>query len=105
MTFRPRPPGPKPRTDISRIARAPDEGLGTNRHQAVPIPLFHCEHADSIQRSPEARALVGHEEREPVVSGALSNDRMQRVSRRCAAAHYDRPDVVEAVLVRLLSDL
>ncbi len=105
MTVRPTPPDPRSRKDSSRIARAPAKASGPRQHQPAPTPLFHGRDADSIESLSEARALRSPDEREPVVSGALSNERMLRVSQRWAAGHYDRPDVVEALLGRLLSDL
>ena len=105
MTFRPRPPDHTSRADISRIVRAPAKVSGPLRHPAAPTPQLGHADADSMELPDESRVLQSHPEREPVVSGALSNDRMLRVSKRWATAHYDRPEVVEAVLRSMLRDL
>ena len=105
MTVRPTPSGLTSHTDISRSGKAHSKATGPVPQTPAPMSPYTAESDDNVEISAEARALQGLDQNESVASGALSNDRMQQVSKRVADGHYDRPEVVEAVLKRLLSDL
>ncbi len=42
---------------------------------------------------------------EPVASGAVNRARMRAISRRLAEGHYDRPEVIQQVIERILNEL
>ena len=105
MTVRPTPSGLTSRTDISRTGKALSNASLPIPQSPAPASPLRGESVDNVKISAEARALHDLDQSESVASGAMSNDRMQQVSKRVAGGHYDRPEVVDEVLKRLLSDL
>lgn len=63
------------------------------------------EKADSAESAAEVRALHALDPGEAVAFGAVTRDRMQQLSQRIVAGHYDQPEVVDEVIKRLLNDL
>jgi anti-sigma28 factor (negative regulator of flagellin synthesis) len=103
MTVRPTQPGLTSRSDIARTGKSPAKSPSAEaqRHEAKSP----AHGADQLDISSEARALQELDAADSVASGAVSNDRMREVARRIADGHYDRPEVAETVIQRLLSDL
>lgn len=105
MTVRPTQPGLTSRTDIARTGKTPTQVSGPVSPQASSAAPAVGGRADQLEISEEARALQASDTAEQVASGAVSNERMLELSRRVAAGHYDRPEIVDEVIQRLLSDL
>lgn len=105
MTVRPTTPGPTSHTDITRTGKAPSRASGPMPARPDSTTSGAGKRPDQLEISSEARALQGLEDSERVAAGAVDNSRMREVSRRLADGHYDRPEVVEQVLDRMLNDL
>lgn len=105
MTVRPTPSGLTSRTDLTRTGKAPSKASAPVPQQPAPLSPSLGEAGDNVEISAEARALQGLDQSEAVASGAVANERMQQVSRRVADGHYDRPEVIDTVIERLLRDL
>src|SRR5512145_1740157 len=77
--------------------------LPVSRPSADPAPEPLDLPVDRVELSPDARELQRPAERGKILS--LSDARLKGVAQRLAAGFYDRPEIQEAVLGRLMSDL
>lgn len=103
MTVRPTPSGQHPGIGISSAQRA---SVGsTPQRQSEPTPVAARDsRRDDVQISAAARELQEAGASSPPTP-ELSAARMQQVLGRMSEGHYDRPDVQQEVLRRLLNDL
>lgn len=105
MTVRPTVPGSTSRTDITRTGKSPSPASGRMSARPDHTTPPAGERRDQMEISSQARALQGLGGSEPVAAGAVDDTRMREVSRRLADGHYDRPEVVQQILERILNDL
>jgi hypothetical protein len=107
MTIRPTPSGPGPRGQATgrnealrgtraNPPRSDAPQPGDTRAQAAP--------GDAVRISDAARALQLRADTAPVPAGEVAADRLAGIARRIADGHYDRPEVIDAVVRRIAEE-
>lgn len=103
MTVRPTPSGQTPGIRISRTTR-PAVGNTTRRPSDGSTPPAPEGGRDDVRISDQARELQ-QAGATPAGAPELSPARMREVLQRLSDGHYDRPEVQQEVVRRLVRDL
>ncbi len=102
MTIRPTTPGPSSRIDRTREDVPTRTGSKPERTAgASGAPTRN----DEVQISTPARLLQTHAGPESIPHGELDEGRLHGISERIARGDYDKPEVIDEVLLRIASDI
>ena len=104
MTIRPPQSGQTPRPAITRAKSTTVPGT-PQRPADTATPAASSAKRDAVQISPHARALQQADGPSREEAGAIEPERMREILGRMSDGHYDRPEVLEAVLERIADEL
>lgn len=99
------PQGPRQPADPAALetARAQEAHRPENRAAVKPPEPDARSNADSVDVSPDAKALAEQREARAAKS-SLPADRLKEIGDRLASGFYDRPEVIDQVARRVARD-
>ncbi|MFN8587739.1 MAG: hypothetical protein U0704_08025 [Candidatus Eisenbacteria bacterium] len=106
MTIRPPQSGQTSRTPLQRANSSAVPAAPQRQSDAAPAPALPAATArDAVQISAQARQLQKTDGASREDAGALAPDRLRTILQRMSDGHYDRPEVQDAVLKRIVEEL
>jgi hypothetical protein len=108
MTVRPTQPGQTSSSGLSRTGKTPTPAARAPQTPSPAAPLSPAStssQGDQLAISSEARNLQQLGGAPQETTSELSADRMRDVVKRMNDGHYDKPEVMDEVIRRMVKDL
>jgi len=103
MSINPTDPGSIDKTAAGRLRKVPARSPADARRSSGPAP--QPPKPDQVEISDGARQLLESQEGARGASGDLSPEQFQLILERIAQGFYDRPEIRDLTLPRLLPDI